>query len=89
MPSHLLACLLLIAAEMGIAANVVIGKFLIEYDMPTFMFLGFRFLVSSLCLSLLFLFNPKVISNSHPTSKLEFYDWRFLWAQAFYRRIFI
>ena len=68
---------------MGIAANVVIGKFLIEYDMPTFMFLGFRFLVSSLCLSLLFLFNPKVISNSHPTSKLEFYDWRFLWAQAF------
>jgi drug/metabolite transporter (DMT)-like permease len=83
LPSRLVAYLLLTLAEVGIAVNVVIGKFAIEEDMPIFLFLGVRFFISSIALSTLMFFKPAIVTKDHPTGKLEFFDWRFLWAQAF------
>jgi len=77
------AYLLLASAQASIAINVVIGKYLIDEEMPTFLFLGVRFLISSLCLSFLMLFRPGVTSLQHPSGKLHVIDWGFLLAQAF------
>lgn len=81
--SKLKGYFLLASAQMGIAVNVLVGKYLIEEDLPMFMFLGGRFFISSLILSLLLLCKPKIVSPQHPTGKLEPFDWRFLFAQAF------
>jgi drug/metabolite transporter (DMT)-like permease len=80
---RLFAYLLLASAQAGVAINVVIGKYLIDNEMPMFLFLGARFLVSSVCLSVLMLFRPRIASLAHPTGKLHTMDWGFLLAQAF------
>lgn len=80
---RLFAYSLLASAQAGVAINVVIGKYLIDNEMPMFLFLGVRFLVSSVCLSILMLFRPRIASLAHPTGKLHAIDWGFLLAQAF------
>lgn len=80
---HYGAYLLLASAQASIAINVVIGKYLIENEMPTFLFLGVRFLISSIVLSFLMFFKRGVTSATHPTGKLHVIDWGFLLAQAF------
>lgn len=83
MPNRFFAYLLLASAQASIAVNVVIGKYLIDEGMPTFLFLGTRFLISSVFLSFLMMFNSKVLTGYHPTGKLQSIDWWFLLAQAF------
>lgn len=82
MQHRFIAYLLLASAQASIAINVVIGKYLIDNDMPTFVFLGVRFFISSLCLSFLMIFKPMVASRSHPSGKLQAMDWLFLFALA-------
>lgn len=74
---------LLAMAQAAIAVNVVVGKFVIEADMPIFLFLGIRFLISSVLLSVMLLVGrTRILALTHPTGKLEKRDWGFLLAQA-------
>ncbi len=74
---------LLALAQAAIAVNVIVGKFVIEQQMPIFLFLGIRFLISSLLLSMMVLIGKmRVIAPTHPTHKLEKKDWVFLLGQA-------
>ncbi|MCS5710066.1 EamA family transporter [Candidatus Berkiella aquae] len=74
---------LLALAQAAIAVNVVVGKFVIEAQMPIFVFLGVRFLISSVFLSVLMVLGRiSLISPTHPTRRLEKRDWIFLLGQA-------
>lgn len=77
------AYLLLALAQAAIAINVVVGKFVIEQEMPIFLFLGIRFLLSSLILSVIMLIGKRqIIAATHPAGQLQKKDWLFLVGQA-------
>lgn len=77
------AYILLALAQAAIALNVVVGKFVIEQEMPIFLFLGIRFLLSSLILTaMMFVGKMKLLTPTHPTGHLEKKDWIFLLGQA-------
>ena len=77
------AYLLLAFAQATIAINVVVGKIVIEHDMPIFLFLGIRFLLSSILLSAMMMIGKRtVLASTHPTGKLQKKDWLFLTGQA-------
>ncbi|HRE33013.1 MAG TPA: EamA family transporter, partial [Candidatus Berkiella sp.] len=74
---------LLALAQAAIAVNVIVGKFVIEAQMPIFLFLGIRFLISGIILSVLMLLGRiSLVSSRHPTKALEKKDWIFLLGQA-------
>jgi drug/metabolite transporter (DMT)-like permease len=74
--------ILLATAQAALASNVIIGKYVLE-ELPTFIFLGIRFLVSSLLLSVIMLLvKNKVASQTHPVGILQMKDWGFLIGQA-------
>ncbi len=77
------AYVLLALAQAAIAVNVIVGKTVIEAQMPIFLFLGLRFLISSVLLSVMLLVGRmRILAPTHPTGKLEKRDWGFLLAQA-------
>lgn len=77
------AYLLLAFAQATIAVNVVVGKFVIEQEVPLFVFLCIRFLLSSLILTVMMFFEKmQILAPTHPTGKLEKKDWVFLLGQA-------
>ncbi|MGE3320112.1 MAG: DMT family transporter [Candidatus Berkiella sp.] len=70
-------------AQTAIAVNVVVGKFVIEQEMPIFLFLGIRFLISSVLLTIMVLIcKTSLIAPTHPTGRLDNKDWGYLLAQA-------
>lgn len=70
-------------AQAAIAVNVVVGKFVIEQEMPIFMFLGVRFLLSSILLTIMLpISKTGLIAPTHPTGKLDKKDWGYLLGQA-------
>ncbi len=72
----------LILAQVAIGINVIIGKYIIE-EVPTFLFLEMRFLVSSLLLTLLHWGTRHSRKNvRHSPVNLQVKDWAFLTAQA-------
>jgi drug/metabolite transporter (DMT)-like permease len=77
------AYFLLALAQAAIAINVVVGKFVIEQEMPIFLFLGIRFLLSSLFLSVMMLIaKGRILAPTHPAGQLQLKDWLFLVGQA-------
>jgi drug/metabolite transporter (DMT)-like permease len=73
---------LLALSQAVIAVNVIIGKIVLE-RMPTFLFIGSRFLISSVFLTLLMLLlKHRVTSTTHPQGYLQTKDWGYLIAQA-------
>lgn len=81
--AHMIAYGALICAQVAIAVNIVVGKFLIG-EIPTFVFLSIRFFLSAVILSLIYLLcQSRLVSEEHPTGHLTRVDWLFLLLQAF------
>jgi len=77
------AYLMLALAQAAIAVNVVVGKFVIEQEMPIFLFLGIRFLMSSILLTVMMpICKTTLLAPTHPTGKLDSKDWGYLLGQA-------
>ncbi len=77
------AYILLALAQAAIAINVVVGKFVLEQEMPIFLFLGIRFLLSSIILSAMMLIGKgQILAPTHPAGQLQKKDWLFLVGQA-------
>lgn len=73
---------LLAIAQAALASNVIIGKIVLT-QLPTFVFLGIRFFISSVLLSIMMLFvNCKITADSHPIGNLQVKDCSFLFGQA-------
>lgn len=80
--SHLWAYGLLAFAQIAIAVNVVAGKYVIS-QMPTFVFLGIRFFISSVILTFLCVLSRQtLLSKAHTQSHVKKMDVFFLFAQA-------
>lgn len=79
---HLLAYGALALGQTAIAVNVVAGKYIIE-QMPTFIFLGIRFFISSVILTVLTLISRQsLLSPAHAHRRFSKQDALFLFAQA-------
>ena len=69
-------------AQISIAVNLVIGKYLLTFLSP-FLVLGFRFAFSSLFLFVIVLLNGfQMVGPEHPTGRPVAKDWALLWGQA-------
>lgn len=69
-------------AQISIAVNVVVGKYLLTYLSP-FLVLGFRFAFSSIFLFFIIALNRfQIVGSEHPTGRLSGKDWALLWGQA-------
>lgn len=76
------AYILLALGQAAIGLNVTVGKYVLQ-EMPLYIFLGTRFLITALVLTFFTLIlKTPLTSVSHPCGKLEIKDWGFLTAQA-------